>query len=159
MSRAAYPGTFDPITLGHVDIARRAARVFGELVVAVGTNPEKAPLFDLEERVEMARGDLQDVPSITVAPFKGLLVDYLRDRGIHVVVRGIRTPTDLEYEGRMAFTNRALLPGLETIFLTASPQYALLNARLLKEVVPFGGDVRAFVSAAVADRLRAKLRA
>ena len=157
MTTAAYPGAFDPITRGHIDIARRAAKVFGRLVVAVGDNPAKEPLFSREERMEMARAELQDVPNITIDSFGGLLVDYLRSHEISVVVRGIRTPSDLEYESCMALTNRAMLPGLETVFMRASPEYAFVNGRLLKEVAPLGGDISTLVPPGVAERLRKKL--
>jgi len=156
MRRAVYPGTFDPITLGHVDIARRAATLFDEVLVAVGTNPGKRPLFATAERLRMAREALRDIPNLTVEAFEGLLVGYLRERGARIVVRGLRTPADLEYERRMAFANGAMMPDLETVFLAARPEYALLNARLLKEVASLGGDVSAFVPAAVAERLKEK---
>lgn len=158
MTRAAYPGTFDPMTLGHADIARRAAALFDELVVAVGSNPAKSPLFDADQRVAMARDELASLDNVTVEPFDGLLVDFLAQHGLRVVVRGVRTAADLEYEQCMAFTNGAVLPDLETLFLPAAPRFRLLNAGLIKEVATRADDLSAFLSDAVAARLREKLR-
>jgi len=158
VSKAIYPGTFDPITKGHADVARRAAKVFDELMLAVGTNPAKQPFFPLEERLAMAREELAGVPNIRVEQFEGLLVNYARAMGAKVVIRGVRTVADFEYEFRMAMTNRAMAPELETLFIMPSVEYAHLNAELIREVATMGGPLGAFVSPQVEARLRARLR-
>ena len=160
MMRAAYPGTFDPFTRGHLDIACRAAALFDELVVAVGADPSKRTLFTPAERVEIARAELADAPNVRVEGFEGLLVEFLQSRRLHVVVRGLRSAGDFEREQRMAEMNRALLPGLEVMYLAARPEYACLNAHLIREVAALGGPApEAFVSPRVAERLRRKVRA
>jgi pantetheine-phosphate adenylyltransferase len=157
MTRAVYPGTFDPITNGHVDLVKRAARVFDRLVVAVGTNPAKTPLFSPEERLDMVRHELRAIPNVTTDAFDGLLVDYARSRGISVVLRGIRSLTDLDYEYQMALANRSMENRIETIFMPASIEYSFVSAQLLREIVALGGDASRFVSPRVAQRLKKKL--
>jgi pantetheine-phosphate adenylyltransferase len=158
MSKAIYPGTFDPVTRGHVDIARRAARLFDEVVVAVGLNPTKKPIFTLDERVQMVREELTDVRKITVDTFDGLLVQYLERKGIYVVLRGIRPAVDMEFESEMALTNRAMLPQMETVFIVAAPEYAFVRGQLIREIAAAGGDLSPFLSARVAERLRERTR-
>jgi len=157
MVRAIYPGTFDPITRGHADVARRAARIFDELVVAVGTNPAKEPLFPLAERLAMVRAELADLPSVRIESFEGLLVAYARSVGARVLVRGARNVADFEYELRMAMTNRALAPELETVLVLPSAEYVHVNAQLIREIATFGGPLDAFVSPQVEAALRRRL--
>ncbi len=157
MTRAAYPGTFDPITRGHVDVAVRASRMFDELVVLIGTNPAKTTLFTPAERVEMARAELKAIANIRVDSFDGLLVDYMKAHGLTIALRGIRSPADFDYEYEMALTNRALQRQIETLFIPASAEYSFVTAQFLKEIAAMGGKVDAFVSPLVAERLRKKL--
>ncbi len=154
--KIVYPGTFDPITLGHVDIVGRAARLFDEVVVAVGDNPAKTPLFNQAERAEMVEEELAAIAKTSVETFDGLLVDYLKKRGFDLVLRGLRTPTDLEYEQQMFATNRAVMPSLEVVFMAASPEFAFYNSRLLREIASCGYAPRQIVSPLVAARLKAK---
>jgi len=158
MLTVVYPGTFDPFTLGHQDVARRGAEIFDGLIVAVGSNPAKAPLFSVEERVDMARSELADIGNIQVHAFDGLLVDYVRRIGSRVVLRGLRTLSDFEYEFQMALTNRTLAKDIETLFLMPSIQYTALNAQLIREIASMGGPLGAFLSPAVEERVRARLK-
>jgi pantetheine-phosphate adenylyltransferase len=153
---ALCPGTFDPVTNGHLDIIERVARRFDALVVGVLDNPAKQPLFGVEERVSLLKEVTQDLPNVQVDAFSGLLVDYARRREADVVVKGLRAVSDFEYEIQMAQMNRAL-SGLETLFVTAAPQWSFLSSSLVKEVASFGGDVADLVPAVVAERLRDRL--
>jgi pantetheine-phosphate adenylyltransferase len=142
---ALYPGTFDPMTNGHSDLVRRAARVFGRVVVAVAANPGKRPLFSLEERVALARAALADVPGIEVVGFESLLIDCVREHRAQVILRGLRAVSDFEYEFQLAGMNRRLDPGIETVFMTPSEREMFVSASLVKEIAAFGGDVSEFV--------------
>ncbi len=153
---ALCPGTFDPVTNGHMDIIRRAGRCFDGVVVAVLENPAKQPLFSVEERVAMLKDASADIPGIEVASFSGLLVDYARSRGIKVIVKGLRAVTDFDFELQMAQMNLGL-GGVETFFLPTSPQWSYLSSSLIREVVRFGGDVSGLVPPFVRDRLEEKL--
>jgi pantetheine-phosphate adenylyltransferase len=153
---AIYPGSFDPLTNGHVDIIRRGSRLFDRIVVAIAVNPEKAPLFSSHERVEIAREVFRDTPNVEVDAFEGLLVDYARRRRATVIVRGLRAVSDFEYELQMALMNRHLSEDLETVFMMPGEAYTYLSSRLVKEVFALGGDVEAFVPAAVDGRLQQK---
>lgn len=155
--RAVCPGTFDPPTNGHLDVIGRAATMFDELVVATGVNQSKNRLFPDDERVALLRESLAGLGNVVVGTFDGLLVDYCRSEGIGVIVKGVRTAADYDYELQMALMNRRLT-GVETVFLPAAPEYAHLSSSLVKEVARFGGDVTAFVPAAVHQRLVAKVR-
>lgn len=152
---AVYPGSFDPLTNGHVDIILRGARLFDRIVVAMLRNVEKQPLFSLEERLELSREVFADVPSVEVDIFEGLLVDYARRRGANVIVRGLRAVSDFEYELQMALMNRHMEPLLETVFMMPGESYTYLSSRLVKEVFALGGDVSGFVPPAVMARLDA----
>lgn len=154
---AVYPGSFDPITNGHLDLVDRAARLFDRLIVAILRNEAKKPLFSVEERLEMAREVLKPWENIEVESFGGLLVDFATARGARVILRGIRAISDYEYELQMALMNRRLAPGIETVFLMAAEDYSFLSARLVKEVVALGGDVSGLVPPAVYERLRKRL--
>ena len=142
MKRAVYPGSFDPVTYGHLDVIRRAAEMFDELTVSVLNNKEKMPLFSVEERVKILEKATADLPNVKVDSFSGLLIDYARENDIHVAVRGLRAITDFEYELQIAQTNR-LLSGekLDTVFLTTSLEYAYLSSSSVKEIAAFGGNI------------------
>jgi pantetheine-phosphate adenylyltransferase len=152
--RAVCPGSFDPVTNGHVDVISRAAALYDELVVAVLVNPGKAGLFGVEERMELLRDAVADLPNVRVDSFTGLLVDYCRDQGIPVVVKGLRAVGDFEYELQMAQMNRELA-GVETLFVPTAPQVGHLSSSLVKQIATFGGDVSKLVPKAVLDRLLA----
>ena len=152
---AACPGTFDPVTNGHLDIIERASRHFDGLVVAVLENPGKRPLFTVEERLAMLKEATSDLPGVEVVSFDGLLVDLARARGIEVIVKGLRAVSDFEYEFQMAQMNHRLA-GVETFFITTSPQWSYLSSSLLKEVARFGGDVKGLVPAVARERLAEK---
>lgn len=153
---ALCPGTFDPVTNGHIDIIERASRVFDAVVVAVLENPAKQPLFSVDERVAMLKEATAGLPGVEVASFSGLLVDYARARGASVVVKGIRAVSDFDVELQMAQMNRGM-SGLETVFMPTSPQWSYLSSSLIKEVVRFGGDVSGLVPPPVKERLEDKL--
>jgi pantetheine-phosphate adenylyltransferase len=153
---ALCPGTFDPVTNGHIDIIHRTSRCFESMVVAVLENPGKQPLFSVDERVAMLKDAVSDMTGVEVASFSGLLVDYARGRGIKVIVKGLRAVTDFDYELQMAQMNLGL-GGVETFFLPTSPQWSYLSSSLIREVVRFGGDVSGLVPPFVRDRLEEKL--
>jgi pantetheine-phosphate adenylyltransferase len=153
---ALCPGTFDPVTNGHLDIIERAARRFDALVVGVLDNPGKQPLFGAEERVGLLKEVTEHLPNVEIEAFAGLLVDYARRRGADLVVKGLRAVTDFEYEIQMAQMNHSL-SGVETLFMTTAPQWSFLSSSLVKEVARFGGDVSGLVPAIVVDRLRERL--
>jgi pantetheine-phosphate adenylyltransferase len=152
--RAVCPGSFDPVTNGHVDVITRAAALYDELVVAVLVNPGKAGLFTVDERMELLRDAVADLPNVTVDSFQGLLVDYCRGHDIPVIVKGLRAVSDFEYELQMAQMNRELA-GIETLFVPTAPQVGHLSSSLVKQIATFGGDVSRLVPKAVLDRLLA----
>ncbi len=153
---AIYPGTFDPLTRGHEDLARRSARLFDQVVLGVADNGNKRSLFTLAERIELAREILADEPGITVLGFSGLLTDFMRQQGARIIVRGLRAVSDFEYEFQMAGTNRRLHPDVETIFLTPDEPHMFLSSSIVREVGLLGGDVSTFVHPLVAERLQQK---
>jgi len=155
---AIYPGTFDPPTNGHLDLIQRGARIFDELVVAILRNSEKAPLFSVEERLEMLRECITPWENVRVESFAGLLVDYARERGAHAVLRGIRAVSDYEYELQMAWMNRKLDPSLETVFMMPAGAYSYLSSRLVREIGALGGALGGLVPASVESRLRERFR-
>jgi pantetheine-phosphate adenylyltransferase len=157
MIRAVYPGTFDPITLGHEDIVRRAARLFDSLVVGVADSRFKRPFFSLDERVRMAQEALAPYANVRVVGFSGLLMDFIREHEARVILRGLRAVSDFEYEFQMAGMNRNIFPDVETIFMTPSEQYQFVSATIVREIALLGGDVSKFVQPAVARRLTAKI--
>ena len=142
---AMYPGTFDPITNGHHELVRRAARIFERVVVAVAASPHKAPVFALEERMSMARQVLADIPNVSVDGYSGLTVEYAHTHQLSVVIRGLRAVSDFEYEFQLASMNRHLQTGVETVFMTPAEQYTFISSTLVREVAALGGDVSAFV--------------
>ena len=154
MRRAVCPGSFDPVINGHVDVITRAAGLYDELVVAVLVNPGKAGLFSVEERMELLRDAVTELPNVRVDSFQGLLVDYCRAHDVPVIVKGLRAVSDFEYELQMAQMNRELA-GVETLFVPTAPQVGHLSSSLVKQIAEFGGDVSSLVPAAVHDRLLA----
>ena len=156
MKTAVYPGTFDPITNGHSDIIARASVLFDRVVVAVAGNPGKRPVFGLEERVTLARNVLADLENVEVIEFDTLLVDFAREIGANVILRGLRAVSDFEYEFQLAGMNRRLAPDLETMFLTPAEQYTYISSSLVREISALGGDVKDFVHPVVAAALREK---
>jgi len=156
-NKAIYPGTFDPITLGHQDLARRAAKLFDSVILAVADSRTKRPFFTLEERVDMARDALKDIPNVQVTSFSGLLMKFVQQQKGRVVIRGLRAISDFEYEFQLAGMNRDLFPDVETLFLTPGEQFMFVSATIVREISILGGDVSKFVPPYVARRLRAKI--
>ena len=154
---AIYAGTFDPFTFGHIDIAKRAHRLFPQLVIAVSTNPDKSALFSLTERQRIVRDAVRGMRGVTIDSFDGLLVDYMRRRGARVVIRGLRALSDFEYEFQMALMNRKLNEEIETVFLMPHEKYSYLSSRLVKEVALLGGDVSQFVRPMVKRMLKERI--
>jgi pantetheine-phosphate adenylyltransferase len=157
MRTAVYPGSFDPLTNGHLDIIRRGARLFDRVLVAVLENEGKAPLFTVPERMELIAASTADIPGVEVHSFSGLLVEFMKRTGANVVIRGIRAVSDYEYELQMALMNRELRPEIETIFMLPAVEYTYVSSRLVKEVFRLGGGVERLVPPAVLDSLRARL--
>ena len=156
MKKAIYPGSFDPLTFGHMDIINRASRIVDELVVGVLNNSAKNSLFSLDERVSMIKEMTDSMPNVTVTCFDGLLVDYMREIDATIIVRGLRAVTDFEYELQIAQTNHVENPEVETIFLTTSLQYSYLSSTIVKEFASYGGDLSKFVPARFIDRIYEK---
>ena len=154
--KAIYPGTFDPLTQGHYDVAKRARLMFDELVVGVAASPNKQPYFSLEERVSLANEVLADIGNVTVIPFSGLLVDFARENDAHVIVRGLRAISDFEYEVQIAGVNRHLSPGIETVFIASSQDYTFLSSSIVREIAKLDGDVSSFVHPVVLKALADK---
>ncbi len=156
MTVAIYPGSFDPITNGHLDVMRRGAKVFSHLIVAVADSPAKATLFEKPERVSMIREVTQDISNIEVEGFEGLIVDFVSKKNASVILRGIRTVSDFEYEYQMALTNRTFASQIETVFVMTHEEYSFVSSRIIKEAAALGGDVSAFVPKVVETWLRKK---
>jgi pantetheine-phosphate adenylyltransferase len=155
---AIYPGSFDPVTNGHLDLIERGTQIFDQMIVAVLQNLDKDPLFSIEERVEMLKEVTRPWPNVRVEIFHGLLVDYARQHRAQVILRGIRAISDYEYELQMAMMNRKLEPRIETVFMMPAEQYSYLSSRLVKEIARLGGPLDNMVPPAVAERLRAKIQ-
>lgn len=154
---AIYPGTFDPLTLGHEDLVRRASRLFREVLVAVADSRSKKPFFTLEERVEIAREVLAVYPNVRIVGFDGLLMDFLHRHDARIILRGLRAVSDFEYEFQMAGMNRSLNPDVETVFLTPAENYQFISATMVREIAVLGGDVSKFVQPTVLERLRKRI--
>jgi pantetheine-phosphate adenylyltransferase len=154
---AVYPGSFDPLTNGHVDIITRGVKMFDRIIVAILVNAEKAPLFSMDERVEIARAVFASLPSVEVDTFDGLLVDYVARRRAQVIVRGLRAVSDFEFEFQMALMNQRLNPKIDTVFMMPAEQYTYISSRLIKEVFSLGGRVNGLVPELVEERLRGKV--
>lgn len=158
MLRAIYPGSFDPVTKGHIDIIERAARISDELIVGVLQNKAKTPLFSVEERVIMLGEVTKNLKNVRIVPFEGLLIDFAKQMDAKVIVRGLRAITDFEYELQMSQTNRKLNADVETLFLTTSLDYSYLSSTTVKEVASFGGDITQFVPEFVAEKVTEKIK-
>jgi len=156
--KAIYPGTFDPVTYGHIDIIKRALRVFDEVIVAVAHNPFKKPLFSVKERVNMLKRATKDFDRVTIETFDGLVVDYAKQKSINTIIRGLRMLSDFEYEFQMALTNRKLNQDVETIFLMTSEDYSYVSSKLLKEAASLGADLSQFVPDFIEQALKGKLK-
>lgn len=157
MIRAIYPGSFDPVTFGHLDIIRRSSALVDELIVGVLNNNAKSPLFSAEERVKMLKEVTEDIPKVKILPFEGLLAEFAGQMKADMVIRGLRAITDFEYELQMAQTNHKLKKNVETVFLTTSLEYSYLSSSTVKEVAAFGGDISQFVPKIVIDRIQEKM--
>ena len=157
MLKGIYPGSFDPVTYGHLDVIERSSKLVDELIVGVLNNKAKSPLFSAEERVRMLNEVTKDMPNVMVVPFEGLLVDFARKMDAGLVIRGLRAITDFEYELQMAQTNHKRQPDVETVFLTTSLDYSYLSSTTVKEVAAFGGDISQFVPGIVADLIEEKM--
>ncbi len=158
MNKIVYPGSFDPITRGHEDLVRRACAIWDQVVLAIAESRAKRPFFTLEERVAMAREVLASYPNVTVVGFSGLLMDFMRQQGARLILRGLRAVSDFEYEFQLAGMNRSIHPGVETVFLTPAEQYMFISASIVREIAQLGGDVSQFVHPLIAQRLRAKFQ-
>lgn len=156
--KAVYPGTFDPMTLGHQDLVRRAARIFDTVIIGIADSRTKKPFFTLEERVEMARHVLKDLPNVEVVGFSGLLMKFVQQHNAKVVIRGLRAVSDFDYEFQLAGMNRDLYPDVETMFLTPGEQFMFVSATIVREISVLGGDVSKFVHPHVAQQLAAKIK-
>ncbi|HYR86182.1 MAG: pantetheine-phosphate adenylyltransferase [Acidobacteria bacterium] len=159
MTTAIYPGSFDPLTFGHVDIIERSTRLFDKVIVAILTNPQKAALFTVKERTELMHDILEPrFPNVEIDVFEGLLVDYAKQKKAQVIVRGIRAISDYEYEFQMALMNRRLAPEIETVFMTPAEHYSYLSSRLVKEIAELGGSVSGLVPELVEKRLKQRFK-
>ncbi len=156
---AIYPGTFDPVTRGHIDICERALKMFDRVVIGVADSPAKQPFFNLDERFDMLETVFVDEQRISVKPFSGLLIDFARDCGANVILRGLRAISDFEYEVQLAGMNRSLAPEIETVFLTAAQRYAFVSSSLVREIARLDGDVSEFLHPEILRRLTNKLKA
>ena len=156
MKTAIYPGSFDPVTLGHYDIIERSSQIFDRLIVGVLNNSAKSPLFSVEERVKMLKDVTKELPNVETKSFDGLLIDFARENQAQVIVRGLRAVTDFEYELQMAQMNRVIAPEIDTLFLTTNLKYAYLSSSIAKEVAMYGGDISAFLDPAVEREVQKK---
>ena len=159
MKTAIYPGSFDPVTLGHYDIIERSSKIFDKLIVGVLNNSAKSPLFSVEERVNMLKDVTSHFPNVEVQSFAGLLIDFVRSNDANVIVRGLRAITDFEYELQLAQMNRGIAPEIDTLFLTTNLKYAYLSSSMAKEVAMYGGDISSFLSPEIAEKVREKYAA
>ena len=158
MTCAVYPGSFDPVTLGHLDIIERTAQIMDRVVVGVLINRKKTPLFSVEERVNMLKSVTAHLPNVEVKAFDGLTIDFARENGAKAIVRGLRAITDFEYELQLAQTNRVMAPEIDTLFLTTGLKYTYLSSSMVKEIAAYGGDISAFLAPEVARRVEEKMK-
>jgi len=154
MKKAIYPGSFDPVTMGHMDIARRALKIFDELIIAVARSDEKKPMFELEKRVDMLKTCFVDEPKVIVKPFDGLLVDFAKKEGTQVIVRGLRAVSDFEYELQMGYANQYLDKEIETLYLMPSLKYAFVSSSVVRTIIRHGGDIGSIVPTQIASELK-----
>ena len=157
-TKVVYPGTFDPVTFGHIDLIKRASKIFDQVIIGVAHTSGKNTLFSLKERVDMLKKITSNIKGLIIEPFEGLIVNYVHRKKARVVLRGLRMISDFEYEFQMALTNRQLYADIETIFMMPKPAYSYLSSKLIKEIALLGGDVEKFVPAAVARRLKKKFK-
>ena len=158
MLRAIYPGSFDPVTFGHIDIIARSAQIADELIIGVLNNKAKTPLFSVEERVKMLVEVTKEMPNVKIVPFEGLLIDFAKELDAKVIVRGLRAVTDFEYELQMSQTNHKLNPGIETLFMTTNLNYSYLSSSTVKEIAAFEGDITQFVPELVVEKVTEKMK-
>lgn len=158
MKKGIYPGSFDPVTLGHLDIIKRASKLADELIIGVLNNSAKTPLFTVEERVELLKRVTKDIPNVTIMAYDGLLVDFASEQKADFLVRGLRAVTDFEYEIQIAHTNHKMNPEVDTVFLTTSIEYSFVSSSLVREIASYGGDISAFVPAIIKNDIYDKFR-
>jgi len=158
MQRAVYPGTFDPMTMGHVDLVRRASKLFDSVIIAIASSDSKKPMFSLEERIEIGNKIFADDPKVEVVGFSGLLVNFAKDNDANILIRGLRVVADFEYEFQLANMNRAMSPDIESVFLTPKEEYSYISSSLVKEIATMGGDVTRFVDPVTLEALNQKIK-
>ena len=158
MQRAVYPGTFDPMTMGHVDLVKRASKLFDSVIIAIASSDSKKPMFSLEERIEIGNKIFADDPKVEVVGFSGLLVNFAKDNDANILIRGLRVVADFEYEFQLANMNRAMSPDIESVFLTPKEEYSYISSSLVKEIAMMGGDVTRFVDPVTLEALNQKIK-
>ena len=158
MQRAVYPGTFDPMTMGHVDLVKRASKLFDSVIIAIASSDSKKPMFSLEERIEIGNKIFADDPKVEVVGFSGLLVNFAKDNDANILIRGLRVVADFEYEFQLANMNRAMSPDIESVFLTPKEEYSYISSSLVKEIATMGGDVTRFVDPVTLEALNQKIK-
>ena len=158
MQRAVYPGTFDPMTMGHVDLVKRASKLFDSVIIAIASSDSKKPMFSLEERIEIGNKIFADDPKVEVVGFSGLLVNFAKDNDANILIRGLRVVADFEYEFQLANMNRAMSPDIESVFLTPKEEYSYISSSLVKEIATMGGDVTRFVDPVTLNALNQKIK-
>lgn len=158
MQRAVYPGTFDPMTMGHVDLVKRASKLFDSVIIAIASSDSKKPMFSLEERIEIGNKIFADDPKVEVVGFSGLLVNFAKENDANILVRGLRVVADFEYEFQLANMNRAMSPDIESVFLTPKEEYSYISSSLVKEIATMGGDVTRFVDPVTLEALNQKIK-
>ena len=158
MQRAVYPGTFDPMTMGHVDLVKRASKLFDSVIIAIASSDSKKPMFSLEERIEIGNKIFADDPKVEVVGFSGLLVNFAKDNDANILIRGLRVVADFEYEFQLANMNRAMSPDIESVFLTPKEEYSYISSSLVKEIATMGGDVTRFVDPVTLEALKQKIK-
>ena len=158
MQRAVYPGTFDPMTMGHVDLVKRASKLFDSVIIAIASSDSKKPMFSLEERIEIGNKIFADDPKVEVVGFSGLLVNFAKDNDANILIRGLRLVADFEYEFQLANMNRAMSPDIESVFLTPKEEYSYISSSLVKEIATMGGDVTRFVDPVTLNALNQKIK-
>ena len=158
MQRAVYPGTFDPMTMGHVDLVKRASKLFDSVIIAIASSDSKKPMFSLEERIEIGNKIFADDPKVEVVGFSGLLVNFAKENDANILIRGLRVVADFEYEFQLANRNRAMSPDIESVFLTPKEEYSYISSSLVKEIATMGGDVTRFVDPVTLDALNQKIK-
>ena len=157
MQRAVYPGTFDPMTMGHVDLVKRASKLFDSVIIAIASSDSKKPMFTLEERIEIGNKIFADDPKVEVVGFSGLLVNFAKENNANILIRGLRVVADFEYEFQLANMNRAMSPDIESVFLTPKEEYSYISSSLVKEIASMGGDVKRFVDPVTLEALNRKI--